>query len=539
MKNLFPSEIRCILIHPQFSRNSALNYLDVCKIVGVKYFMPPLGLLTVAALLPQDWSYKLVDLNVEPLTDDYFEWADIVCTGGILSQQPGIFSVIERAHRFGKKVVVGGPDPTSQPELYKMADYLVLGEGENTIPAFIRDLENGCITGVYRPSELAEMTEAVVPRYDLVRFADYLLMGIQFSRGCPYHCEFCDVIELFGRRSRAKTVLQLMKELQFLHQLGYRGHVFFVDDNFPANRKHAQQLLTEIIKWSKSSKHPFYFAANASINLAGDDRLLQLMKEAEFRHISIGIETPDDNVLKMAQKEQNMNLPIVDIIKKIYSYGIVVDASFILGFDNETGQTARMLMNCIQESGICMAMVGTLYALPNTELARRLKRENRLFEEGTTIRDIQTEIDQMSSGLNFITKRARIEILRDYNETLKYIYDPSNYYSRLTLLGLHLKPDYRHKPTIAKGVNMARSFLIICVKVGLNRTTGALFWKLFFTIMFRNPKAIESVLSFATMFIHLAKHSQFIMDLTNKKIEHIEQLGEDKYNELMLFKRNP
>jgi len=501
--------------------------------------MPPLGLLTVAALLPQNWSYKLVDLNVEPLTDDYFEWADIVCTGGILSQQPGIFSVIERAHHFGKKVVVGGPDPTSQPELYKMADYLVLGEGENTIPALIKDLDKGCGSGVYKTSELAEMTEAVVPRYDLVRLADYLLMGIQFSRGCPYCCEFCNVIELFGRRSRVKTVQQLMKELQFIHQLGYRGHVFFIDDNFPANRKQTQQLLIEIEKWSKNNKHPFYFAANASINLAGDDGLLQLMKEAEFRYISIGIETPDDDVLKLAQKEHNMNLPIVEVIKKINSYGIAVDASFILGFDNETGQTARMMMNCIQESGICMAMVGTLYALPNTELAKRLKRENRLFEESTTISDIQTEIDQMSSGLNFITKRARIDILRDFNETLRYIYNPSNYYRRLTYLGLHLQPDYRHKPTFAKGLNMARSFLIICVKVGLSRTTGALFWKLFFTIMYRNPKAIESVLSFAAMFIHLAKHSQFIVDLTNKKIEFIEQLGENKYNELMLVKRNP
>jgi hypothetical protein len=261
------------------------------------------------------------------------------------------------------------------------------------------------------------------------------------------------------------------------------------------------------------------------------------MKEADFRYISIGIETPDDPVLEMAHKEQNMNVPIVEIIRKIYSYGISVDASFILGFDNETEQTAQMMRNCIQEAGICMAMVGTLYALPNTELARRLKSEGRLFEEGTTIRDIHTEIDQMSSGLNFITKRARTEILRDYLETLRYIYNPSNYYKRLTYFGLQLSPEYTYKPSFTKGLKMARSFLIICVKVGLHRSTGALFWKMLSTILFRNPKAIEPVLSFAAMFIHLAKHSQFIMDLTYKKIEHIEQIGESNYNELMQSRR--
>jgi len=534
MGNLNSEGTRCVLIHPQFSRNSALNYLDVCRIAGVKYFMPPLGLLTVAALLPQDWNFKLVDLNVEPLSEDIFEWADLVCTGGILSQQQGILSIIEMTHRHGRKVVVGGPDPTSQPELYQKADFLVIGEGENTIPAFIKDLENGRARGIYRSSGLAEMTESLVPRYDLIRFSEYLLMGIQFSRGCPYQCEFCDVIALFGRGPRAKTVQQILSELQCLYKLGYRGHVFFVDDNFPANKRLTDQLLAEIGKWTKNHKYPFYFSANTSINLAGDEKLLRRMKEADFRYISIGIETPDNRVLEMAQKKQSMNLPIVEIIKKIYSYGIAVDASFIIGFDNETEQTAAMLRDCIQESGICMAMIGTLYALPNTELARRLKREGRLFQGSTTIRDTHTEIDQMSSGLNFITIRARADILRDYMKTIKYIYDPLCYYRRLTRFGLQLAPCYKHKPSFTRGMKMARSFLIICVKVGLNRTTGVLFWKMLFTILYRNPKAIEPAVTFAAMFIHLSKHSQFIVDLTKRKLEHFEQVEEDKYNELML-----
>ncbi|MBN2395171.1 MAG: B12-binding domain-containing radical SAM protein, partial [Candidatus Atribacteria bacterium] len=536
MKNLMEQGTRCLLIQPKFSKFSSLNYVDVCKIVGAKYPIPPLGLMTVAALLPQNWIFKLIDINVEPLRDEYFEWADIVCTGGMLSQQPGIISIIDKAHRYGKKVVVGGPEPTSQPQLYQMADYLVLGEGENTIPAFLSDLEAGCNSGEYKSGELADMTEAVVPRFDLIRYADYLMMGMQFSRGCPYNCEFCNVIELFGRKSRTKTVKQVMSELQYLYDLNYRGHVFFVDDNFLGNRKCVEELLLSIGEWSKEHQYPFYFAAEATINLADDDCLLQMMKDVDFRFISIGIETPEAAILKMAQKKQNINKPITEIIKKIYSYGIVVDACFILGFDNETEQTASNMINCIQDAGICMAMVGTLFALPNTQLSRRLKKEGRLFEEGTTVRDIENEIDQMSSGLNFITTRARLDILRDYIKILETIYDPLNYYKRLSYMGLNLKRDNKHKPEFAKILTMVTAFLKICSKVGFSKSTGSLYWKMLFTILLKNPKAFESAISLAAMYIHFAKHSQFIIKLINEKIKYIEHYGEENYNRFMLCK---
>jgi radical SAM superfamily enzyme YgiQ (UPF0313 family) len=536
MKNLMSNGTRCLLIQPKFSKFSSLNYVDVCKIVGAKYPTPPLGLMTVAALLPQNWIFKLIDINVEPLMEKYFEWADIVCTGGMLSQQPGILSIIEKAHQNNKKVVVGGPEPTSQPQLYQMADYLVLGEGENTIPIFIKDLENGCLNGEYKSTEMADMTEAVVPMFDLIRFSDYLMMGMQFSRGCPYNCEFCNVIELFGKRSRTKTVKQVINELQYLYNLGYRGHIFFVDDNFLGNRTCVEELLLTIGEWSEENKHPFYFAAEATINLANDDKLLQMMRDVDFRYISIGIETPEDDILKMAQKKQNINKPITEIIKKIYSYGIVVDACFILGFDNETERTANKMIKCIQDAGICMAMVGTLFALPNTQLSRRLRRESRLFEEGTTVRDIDTEIDQMSSGLNFKTTRARTDIFRDYIKILKFIYDPVNYYKRLNYMGLNLKRNSKHKPGIAKMLNISKAFLKVIGKVGFNKTTGSLYWKMLFTILLKNPKAIESVVSLAAMYIHFARHSQFIIKLINEKIKYIEHCGEENYNQLMLSK---
>jgi radical SAM superfamily enzyme YgiQ (UPF0313 family) len=527
-------KLNCLLVHPEFSKNSSLNYVDVCKIAGAKYPVPPLGLLTVVALLPQNWDFKLIDLNTTSLQDIYFEWADIVCTGGMLSQQPGIIEIIRKAHEHGKKVVAGGPDPTCQPDLYSEADYLVLGEGENTIPMFLDDLNKGIIKGTYINSEPVDLTRSVVPRYDLISFSDYLMMGMQYSRGCPYKCEFCNVIELFGRKQRIKSADQIITELQYLKQLGYRGHIFFVDDNFLANGKSVEELLKTIADWSEKNSYPFYFQAEASLNFAGNDMLLQLMKKAEFRYLSIGIETPEDNVLEKAHKHQNMNRSIPGIIRKILSYGIIVDASFIFGFDNETGQSAHLMMDCIRDSGICMAMVGTLYALPDTQLARRLKNEGRLFKEVTRISNSSPEIDQMSSGLNFRTIRPRSDILKDYTSIMTNIFDPENYYKRLTYLGLNLKPCYRHKPGTLKKIQLLRSFLKVCSKVGFNNRTGTLFWKLLFTILLKNPKALEPVVSFAAMYIHLEKHARFIIELTNAKIKNIEKYGENNYDQMIL-----
>jgi hypothetical protein len=519
------------MVHPEFSKNSSLNYVDVCRIAGAKYPIPPLGLMTVAALLPQHWNFKLIDLNTTALQDKYFEWADLVCTGGMLSQQPGIIAIIRKAHECRIKVVVGGPDPTCQPDLYSEADYLVLGEGENTIPLFLDDLNKGIAKGTYFATEPVDMATSVVPRFDLIRFSDYLMMGMQYSRGCPYNCEFCNVIEIFGRKQRTKSRDQIIAELQSLKKLGYRGHIFFVDDNFLANGKPVEELLNSIAEWSDKNNYPFYFQAEASLNFAGNDSLLRLMKKAEFRHLSIGLETPEDTVLEKAHKHQNMNKSIPGIIAKILSYGIIVDASFIFGFDNETEQSAGLLMNCIRDSGICMAMVGTLYALPDTQLARRLKNEGRLFQDVTRINNSSMEIDQMTSGLNFRTIRPRSVILRDYTSILSNIYDPENYYKRLTHLGLNLKPGYRHKPGTSKKIRLLGSFLKVCRKAGFHSRTGKLYWKLLFTILLKNPKAIESVVGFAAMYIHLAKHARFIIELTNAKIEALMQNGENNCNE--------
>ena len=537
MKNLLNKSTKCLIIQSEFSEFSFWNYVDICEITGAKYPAAPLGLLTVAALLPQQWAFKLVDANVEPLLPEHFEWADIVCLGGMLPQQQSMLSIIDKAHEQGCPVVVGGPDPTSQPDLYKSADYLVLGEGEVTIPMFLHDLERGYESGIYKSEDKADMTEAVVPRFDLIRFQDYIQVGIQYSRGCPFNCEFCDIIELYGRKVRTKTPEQIIKELQTLYDLGHRGHIDFVDDNFIGNKKNVKIVLPIIKEWSKTNKYPYYFSTESSINLADDEKLLQMMYDVDFRYVFVGIETPDDDILKLTNKNQNVNKPITESVKKICSYGMIVNGGFIIGFDNETDQTADNMIKCIQDSGICMSMVGKMYALPETQLTRRLKSEGRLFEKDSTIRDTNTQLDQNTSGLNFVTSRPRLNVLNDYMQIIKYIYDPKRYYERIVYTSLNLKPANKFKPNISKILKSVKAFSKVCIRVGFNKTTGWLYWKSIFTVIFKNPKAIEATVNLAAMFIHFQKQSKFIIDLTNIEIKSIKSSGEDEYHKLM-FQEN-
>lgn len=532
MKNLLEKGTRCLIVQSEFSSFSFWNYTAVCEILGAKYPAAPLGLMTVAALLPQQWEFKLIDANVEPLLNEHFEWADIVCTGGMLSQQKSMISIIDEAHQHDCTVVVGGPDVTAQPDKYKSADFVVRGEGEITIPLFIQDLEKGSSSGEYNTTERADMTKSIVPRFDLIRFKDYIHVGIQYSRGCPFSCEFCDIIELYGRIARVKTPEQIIKELQTLYDLGYRGHIDFVDDNFIGNKKNVREVLPAIKEWSETNKFPFYFSTESSINLADDEKLLQMMKDVDFRYAFLGIETPDSEILESINKKININKSIEKAVDKIQSYGIIVNAGFIIGFDNETERTAENMIRCIQDSGICMAMLGLLYALPQTQLTRRLHVEKRLFEIGSTVSD---EIDQMTSGLNFITARPRLDVLNDYVKVIEHIYEPKRYYERIIKTGLSLNPANKFRPGIGGLFKYAKAFLKLCRRIGFNRTTGWLYWKMILTMLIKNPKAVESGVNLAAMFLHFHKHSKFIIEFMNKEIEIIESRGEEEYNKSMVF----
>lgn len=522
MKNLLNKDTRCLIIQSAFSEFSFWNYVDVCKMVGAKYPAAPLGLLTVAALLPQQWLFKLVDANIEPVLDEHFEWADIVCIGGMLPQQSSMLALIDRAHQFDLPVVVGGPDPTSQPELYQSADYLVLGEGEVTIPLFVADLEKGCLRGQYQSDDKADMTQAVVPRFDLIRFRDYLQIGIQYSRGCPFQCEFCNIVELFGRNPRAKTPEQMLRELQTLYDLGHRGHIDIVDDNFIGNKKNVKKVLAAIREWSEQQKYPFYFSTECSINLADDENLMQLMKDVDFRYVFIGIETPEETALLMTNKTANVNRPIGPTIKKIYSYGMIVNAGFILGFDHESDQIAENMIRCIRESGIAMAMLGMLYALPDTRLSRRLIREGRLLKDSSGCKDEKAMIDQTSSGLNFITKRRRIDILRDFLRIESIVYDPENYFKRVTDTARLLRCAPKHRPGWMKRLKNSVAFLRLNRQLGKNRLTARPYYKMVFSVLFKNPAGLEPAVNLSAMFIHFHKQSQFVMKQILREIEAIE-----------------
>ncbi|MCX6243409.1 MAG: B12-binding domain-containing radical SAM protein [Bacteroidetes bacterium] len=532
MRTLQRAVTNCLLVQTKFSAFSFWNYQDVCDIVGAKYPAAPLGLLTVAGLLPQNWTFRLVDENVEPLLDNHLLWADIVCTGGMLPQQKSILELIGRAHDLGKIIVVGGPDPTSQPALYEKADFLVLGEGEITIPMFLKDLQEGATSGTYVSEERANMLESVIPRYDLIRFRNYIMIGMQFIRGCPFNCEFCDVIELFGRTPRFKSNLQILKELQTLYDLGYRGHIDMVDDNFIGNKKKVKELLREIKAWSVERKFPFFFTTEASVNLAEDDELLQLMKECDFRYVFLGIETPENETLALNNKTQNVNRPVTEAVRKILSYGMVSNGGYIIGFDSESSRIAGNMITSIQESGIAMAMIGLLYALPNTQLTRRLEDEGRLFY-ATSQWVNDTDIDQMTSGLNFVTLIPRTEILNNFISVLDAVYDPVHYYRRVTYTGLKIRPKYRHKPTFSTWLIYMRSFLRVCREAGFSRATGLQYWKMFFTVILRNPMGIEAAVNLAAMFIHFQKQKAYIVAATNRSVTAMANISEQEFNKRM------
>jgi radical SAM superfamily enzyme YgiQ (UPF0313 family) len=540
MDDLLARRTRCLLVHPGFSSNGFFNYSDVARFVGAKYSAAPLGMLTVAALFPQHWAFRLVDENVRPLAEADLDWADLVLTGGMLTQQQSLLSTIQRGHDRGLPVIIGGPDPSSQPEVYRQADYLVLGEGEVTIPLLLEDLAKGARSGTYRSDRRADMAQAVIPRFDLIRFADYMRVGIQFSRGCPYNCEFCDIIERFGRLPRTKTAAHMVAELQALYDLGYRGHVDFVDDNLIGDRPRAIEMLQAVSDWSRRHRYPFYYSTEASINLAKDSELLALMQQSDFRYVFVGIESAEEEVLIEAHKTQNRRVDAVNAVRTLSSHGLIVNGGFVLGFDSETERTAGHMIDLIQETGICSALVSTLTALPNTQLSRRLAREGRLFAGGLLVAtDRTTDVDQTTGGLNYATARPRTAILRDQIHIYRRLYDPDQYYRRIRTTAAQLVSHRRHRPSLVESIKLAVGFLKVSTRAGLNLRTGPLYWKTLFQVLVTNPGALQAVVSMAALYVHYTRQSAFVIDTLEDRIAEIERCGEDSYNQSMIAGLRP
>jgi radical SAM superfamily enzyme YgiQ (UPF0313 family) len=400
------------MIYPRFGAGTFWSFGEACELFGAKYPTPPLGLITVAALLPSEWTVRLVDRNTEDLAERDLDWADLVMTGGMLPQYFDTIEIIDLCRSRGKPVVVGGPGVTSVPELYSNADFQVLGEAEGIIDKFIAAWEAGAREGVFEAEKFKiDVTKSPVPRFDLLKFEHYLYIGVQFSRGCPFTCEFCDIIELYGRVPRAKTIPQTLRELRALYDLGYRGHVDFVDDNLIGNKKAVKEFLPQLKTWLDQHDYAFEFTTEASLNLADDAGLLRLLNEANFIGVFMGIESPDTATLVATRKKQNTRRNIAKSIHTIYAAGLYVTAGFIIGFDTESGSVADGIVELIEEAAIPVAMVGLLYALPNTQLTRRLAKEGRLHPN--LLLDPASGMDQCTQGLNFDTLRPRRDILSD------------------------------------------------------------------------------------------------------------------------------
>jgi radical SAM superfamily enzyme YgiQ (UPF0313 family) len=526
-----PHGCNVLLIAPCFSGQSFWNFRAACEVYGARFPAPPLGLITVAALLPPAWQCRLVNRNTEELREADLDWADLVMTGGMLPQRPDTLLVIELAQARGKPVAVGGPDATSSPESYAAADFQVLGEAEGIIDAFIAAWDSGVRQGTFEAEKFtADITRSPVPRFDLLTREHYTYFGVQFARGCPFTCEFCDIIELYGRAPRVKTPAQMLAELDQLYACGYRGHLDFVDDNFIGNKKAVKAFLPHLIAWQKARGYPFEFSTEASINIADDDALLALMRAANFFTVFVGIESPDTDTLVSMQKKQNTRRSLAASVHKIYRAGMFVNAGFIIGFDSEKGEVADAMVDCIEATSIPFCMVGLLYALPGTQLTRRLAREGRLFPPDYTMRSADADGigDQCTSGLNFATARPRRDILADYRAVLARIYTPAAYYRRVRqVMRLLDRPELDR--SAAADVPRPRLF-------GIPLRDFALLWRLVWRIALRqpaalwpfcrtlydclrrNPGAVDYVGMLAAVYLHLGPFSRFVMTAVDRQI---------------------
>ncbi|GLS44183.1 radical SAM superfamily enzyme YgiQ (UPF0313 family) [Methylobacterium brachythecii] len=516
---------RVLLVSPKLNPNSFWGFEAASALRGAKCLAPPLGLITLAAMLPSHWDLRLIDRNTDvELTDADVAGVNLVMTGGMLPQEPDLMAIVARCNRLGVPVCLGGPSPTSSPEQYEDADFIVIGEAEEVIGDFVAAFERGERSGRFTAVKFkTDVTKTPIPRFDLLTFKNYLMINVQFSRGCPFTCEFCDIIELYGRAPRTKATVQMLAELDRLYALGYRGHVDFVDDNLIGNKKAVKAFLPHLIEWQQRHGYPFRFSTEASLNLADDAQLLRLMRRAYFFALFTGIESPDEDTLNHMTKKQNTRRSIAESVHKIYEAGIYVAAGFIVGFDTEEKSVARAMAACIDDTSIPTATIGLLTALPNTQLQRRLRREGRLFD---LFRKSMTESgDMCTAGLNFTTLRPRREILKDYRVVVAEAYSPEAYFGRVRKLGRMLDI---HHPKLRKiwWRNLPRDaagFLsLIWVMTVRHPQLAGPFWRTFYDVLRHNPQAYDSVLRNAGHYAHLYPFSRYLVRTIDARIAGID-----------------
>ncbi len=524
--------IRCLLIQPEFPIGSFWNYKESVEAIGAKTPNMPLGLITVAAIFPQHWEFRLVDMNCRQVSDADWAWAELVATGGMLPQQMNTLRVIDEAKKRGKFVVVGGSDPSSQADVYTPADARVLDEGEITIPMWLESWRKGEAKGLFRSADKPDMTTTPVPRYDLLDKNDYNQMALQISRGCPFNCEFCDIIELFGRKPRIKSPEQVIKELEAIKKTGYTGSVDIVDDNFIGNKRYIRQnILPALTKWNRKRFRPFFFATEASMNLADDEPMMKEMANAGFRIVFTGIETPDPELLLKTQKSQNTVRPIQDRLHRMMACGLMPTAGFIMGFDGEKKNMDVAIIKCIEDGAVTIAMTGLLVALPNTQLTRRLKKEGRLMgfdsklidandtsastAHGADLKTFEVA-DQTVAGLNFITTRNRYEILAEFRNVVDTVYSPKVYFDRVLRQCLLVKLKQKRLPRLWELKRDIMGLAIISWKMSKNPEWRPLYWRNFFKALFAGPNHFDLAMRLMGMYLHFSTQRRYILDKTAK-----------------------
>ena len=426
--------MKALLLSPE-RPETFWNLKHTCKLRGSKALAPPLGLITVAALLPPQWDCRLVDLNTGPVTEEDWRWADLVMLSGMLIQQASMLRLIREAKERGKTVAVGGPYPTSVPQkvLEAGADFLVRGEAEEIMPLFLSALAENKPQRVFEEDGKPDITKSPIPRFDLLNLNDYVTPGVQTSRGCPFNCEFCDVVNLYGRKPRHKTPDQVLAELEALYRLGWRRDVFICDDNFVGYQGHTQAVLTKLIPWMKERGEPFSFWAQASVNLGQDKEMIDLLTAANFSTVFTGVESTDEEVLAQNRKFQNIKNPLGESVTNICTNGLSVMISFVIGFDNEKKGVDEKICAFVEEHNIPFVVLNILQALPNTNLWDRLQKEGRLIEE-------RSSGDTQDFLLNYIPTRPAGEILAEYTAAIDRLYEPSRYLERAYRYFLAMRP---------------------------------------------------------------------------------------------------
>lgn len=494
-----------LLLYPEFP-DTFWSFKHALKFVRKKASLPPLGLVTVSSMLPKQWKRKLVDLNVSKLSQKDIEWADMAFISAMGVQKNSAQKIIERCKDAGLTIVAGGPLFTSEPECFPEIDHFVLNEAEVTLPPFLEDLSRGVPQHYYRSESYPDISTSPVPHWELLDIRKYASMAIQFSRGCPYRCDFCNVTTLFGHKIRIKTSEQIIGELDALRATGWRESIFFVDDNFIAHKSYLKrELLPKLIEWQQSKKTTTKFYTECSINIADDPELMRLMVKAGFNQVFIGIESPDSSALEACGKQHNASRDMLENIKRIQRAGLEVQGGFIVGFDTDTPSTFQQQIEFIQKSGIVTAMVGLLQALPGTRLYERMQDEGRLLSSSTG--------DNVDNTTNIIPVMDTETLRKGYRDMMNYLYAPKNYYQRIkTLLLEYRPPKFKSRFRPGQLIAFFRSIFVL----GIFGQERLHYWRLLIWTLFKQHESLSLAV---TLFIY-GHHFRKVCMLHLKTEEH-------------------